>query len=315
MKKAFILIFTIIFAALCLTGCGGNGAKKSGGKLKVVATVFPAYDFARQIAGDCIDLQMLLAPETESHGFEPTLKDLAVIQDCDVFIYIGGESEGWVDDVLASLETENITAVRLMDYVKPLEERIVEGMEAEEEESESSEPEYDEHIWTSPRNVIDIVSALTEILSERDAANAGTYAANSGAYTENLAQLDAQLDELTANSRLHTIVFAERFPFAYLANHYGLDYYAAFPGCASDTEPSLATISFLCDKINSEQIPVVFYIEFSKAEVADTICGATGAKKLLLHSCHNLTQEEFDAGVTYLDLMQQNIINLGEALN
>ncbi len=314
MKRFFILLFTLIFSVMCLAGCSGQDNGSGDGKLKVITTVFPPYDFTRQIAGDNIELDMLLSPETESHGFEPTLQDLADLQGCDVFIYIGGESEKWVEDALSSLDTSSIKVIRLMDYIRPLEEKIVEGMEVVEEDG-SDEPELDEHIWTSPRNVIAIVNAICGVLCECDGGNAEAYEANAAAYIEQLSELDAELTELTADCQRHTIVLADRFPFAYLANHYGLDYYAAFPGCASDTEPSLATISFLCDKIEKENIPVIFYIEFSKADVADTICEATGAKKMLLHSCHNLTQDEFDAGVTYLELMQRNAVSLEEALN
>jgi len=296
----------------CLCGCGGEN-KEYDGRPKIVATIFPAYDFTRQISGDLIDLKMLLSPETESHSFEPTLQDIAVIQDCDLFIYIGGESEAWADRVLETIDTSEMTVLRLMDYVEPL--CAEDDGHVHDHEHDGCEDEFDDHIWTSPKNAALMVCAIQDALCALDAENADSYIEAAGLYLGELSSLDKQLTELTAQSARHTVIFAERFPFRYLANDYGLDYHAAFSGCGGDTEPSLATIASLVDIMESEKIPVVFFIEFSDETVADTICQSTGAKKLLLHSCHNLTREEFDAGANYIDLMQQNIENLQEALN
>jgi len=316
MKKVISCILLIIFAVSLFTGCSAENTTVSD-RINIVATTFPPYDFTRAIAGDSADLTMLLSPETESHGFEPTLKEIAAIQNCDIFICIGGSSEAWVDTILAQIDTSSVTVIRLIDCIEPIEAVLVEGMESHEhdEHCEHDAHDYDEHIWTSPRNVITMAKHIAETLCQCDPDNTDFYTNNLNNYITELEQLDAELTELTEKAQRHTVVFADRFPFAYLANHYSLNYYAAFSGCSSDSEPSLATIAFLVSKIKDENIPVIFYIEFSDQTVADTICEATGAKKLLLHSCHNLTQEDFDSGITYLDLMRSNITNLREALN
>lgn len=306
------MIAALIVCGLC--GCGGS-AEKNDGRLRVIATIFPAYDFTRQISGDLIDLEMLLAPETESHSFEPTLQDIAAIQGCDLFIYIGGESEAWADKVLETIATSEMTVLRLMDYIEPLCAEDNEHIHEDGHEHDGCEGEFDDHIWTSPKNAALMVGAIHDALCSLDAENADSYNAAAELYLSALASLDKQLTELTAQAARHTVIFAERFPFRYLAAHYGLDYHAAFSGCGGDTEPSLATIASLVDIMEDEKIPVVFFIEFSDETVADTICQSTGAKKMLLHSCHNLTREEFDGGANYVDLMQQNIENLREALN
>jgi zinc transport system substrate-binding protein len=200
----------------------------------------------------------------------------------------------------------------LMETVDPVEEEIVEGME--EEEGEEEEAAYDEHVWTSPRNAIPIVWAITGLLCEADEANAAYYGQNLTAYLGLLDELDFAFDDVVKAAKRDTIVFADRFPFRYFADTYGLNYFAAFPGCSTETEPSAATVAFLIDKVRAENIPVVFHIEVSNERMADTISGETGAKKLLLHSCHNITKREFDAGVGYVDLMRRNVETLREAL-
>jgi zinc transport system substrate-binding protein len=202
--------------------------------------------------------------------------------------------------------------IRMMDAVDVVEEEIVEGMEEEDEEEE--ETAYDEHVWTSPRNAVLIVRAITESLCEADPANAAFYLQNAAVYNEELEQLDAAFKEVTAAAKRNTVVFADRFPFRYFADAYGLTYFAAFPGCSTETEPSAATVAFLINKIRAEKIPVVFHIELSNERMANTISGETGAKKLLLHACHNISKRDFDAGLGYLDLMRRNVENLREAL-
>lgn len=300
-------------------------------KLSVVATIFPQYDFVRQIAGDLVELTMLLPPGAESHSFEPTPQDIITIQNCDVFIYVGGESDAWIEDILSSMDTNAMRVVSLMELVDVVEEEIVEGMEEEHEheehdheegeeheeeehEHEHEEAEYDEHVWTSPVNAKGIVRALADTLCEADAANAEAYTQNAAAYTAELDALDAAFRAAVAEGTRKTIVFGDRFPFRYFADAYGLDYYAAFPGCSTETEPAASTVAFLIDKVKEESIPAVFHIELSNEKMADTICEATGAKKLLLHACHNISKNDFEAGVTYLQLMTANVEALREAL-
>ncbi|MGI6013217.1 MAG: metal ABC transporter substrate-binding protein [Oscillospiraceae bacterium] len=315
------LLAALLLAAL-LVGCGATDkpsdatgdSTASDGKLNVVTTIFPPYDFVRQIAGDAVSLTMLLSPGNESHDFEPTLSDAATVEAADLFVYIGGESdENWVPDLLASVSDTNTLA--LTDCVSLNEEETVEGMQKEQEAEEAEGVAYDEHVWTSPKNAIKIVQALCDALCSLDPDNADLYQTNTAAYVEELHALDADFEALVANAARNTILFEGRFPFRYLCADYGLQYYAALAGCAADTEVSLSTISFLIDQTKEQDIPVVFYIEFSKQTVADAICDSTGAKKLLLHSCHNVSPEDFDHGVTYIDLMRQNLDHLQEALN
>jgi zinc transport system substrate-binding protein len=256
---------------------------------------------------------MLLPPGAESHSFEPTPRDIIRVQNCDVFIYGGGESDAWVETILESLDTSRMEIITLMDCVDVVEELIVEGMQEEEEEEEEG-PEYDEHVWTSPRNARLIVRKIADVLKRRDGANAAEYERNTVSYLEKLTDLDSSFQTMIDGARRKTFIFGDRFPFRYFADAYGLSYFAAFPGCSTETECSAATIAFLINKVRAEQIPVVFHIELSNEKIADIICEGTGAKKLLLHAVHNVSRREFDSGATYYDLMSNNLRNLREAL-
>jgi len=318
MKKTILILITAAAILYGISGCKSKNAaasaaaRNAGGKINVTVTNFPPYDFVRQIAEDKVNLKILLPPGAESHSFEPSPKDIITVQNSDIFIYVGGESDAWVDRILESMNTDKMKILAMINTVDAVEEEIVEGMEEEEEEEE--EPAYDEHVWTSPKNAILIVNAITELLCGADSANAGFYRENSAAYTAKLTELDTAFKEVTANAKRNTIVFADRFPFRYFADAYGLKYYAAFPGCSTETEPSAATVAFLINKIKAEKIPVVFHIELSNERMADAISGETGAKKLLLHACHNVSKQDFDAGLGYLDFMRKNVENLREAL-
>lgn len=322
MKKFLAVIITslILVATLCACGNKENSVSKaqsgSDGKISVVTTIFPPYDFARQIGGDNVDLTMLLKPGTESHNYDPTPQDIIKIQNCDLFIYVGGESDEWVRDILESNDSKPKKIISLMDCVDTVQEEIVEGMEKDkDEDNDGHEIEYDEHVWTSPKNAIIISKKISLALTELDKDNAKVYEKNTTEYSKKLSLLDSKFQNIVDNAKRKTIIFGDRFPMRYFADEYGLKYYAAFPGCSSETEPSAATVSFLIDKVKAEKIPVVFSIEFSNGKVADTICEDTGAKKLTFHSCHNVTQEQFDSGVTYIDLMNQNAESIKEALS
>ncbi|MDR3210205.1 MAG: metal ABC transporter substrate-binding protein [Oscillospiraceae bacterium] len=320
-KSTRLTLFTValLLAATLLAGCGtalpagGTADPAPGDKLRVVATIFPQYDFVREIAGDSVELTMLLPPGSESHSFDPPPRDYITIENCDVFIYVGGDSDAWVERILSSVDTSNMEVVALLDIVDAVEEEIVEGME-EDEEEEAEGPELDEHVWTSPRNAIQIVSSLTGTLCALDAEHASLYRENAAAYIAKLNALDADFQAVVDEAARKTIIFADRFPFRYFADAYGLSYFAAFPGCSTETECSAATIAFLIDKVRAEQIPVVFFIEFSNEKMADTICEATGASKLLLHAVHNITRDDFERGAGYLEFMTQNVQNLKAAL-
>jgi zinc transport system substrate-binding protein len=493
MKRFFIFV-CLMALAMNVFARGDDDQAENNGKTTVVSTIFPPYDFVREIAGTNVNLTMLLPPGSESHSFEPTPRDIKRIQECDIFIYVGGESDAWVDRILSSLNTEKVKIITLMDCVDVVEEEIVEGMQEEEEghshgneaftaadikdrpltdwagdwqsvypylldgtlnpvmehraesgektaeeyfaqyktayatdvdrlsinrdsitfyrngvparaqyvyrgtgviseddgslwvrykfeargnppagvpqyimfsdhlhapaksehfhiysSSESfdalmadtnpvnyptyypaaftkseivaemaghddEELEYDEHVWTSPRNAKLIVEKISEVLCEADPANASAYRANTAAYLDKLDSLDALFQDLVSRGTRKTIVFGDRFPLRYFADAYGLSYFAAFPGCSTETECSAATIAFLINKVRDEKIPVVFHIELSNEKIADTICEATGAKKLLFHGGHNVTRQEFQQGISYLEIMTKNSESLKEAL-
>ena len=310
MRKTFVII---LLALICLTlpFCRTSQAAESE-KLHIVTTTFPPFDFAREIADQAADVSMLLPPGSESHTFEPTPQDIIKIQECDIFIYGGGESDSWADRILASLDTSNMRIIAMTDYVQTVEEEIVEGMQADSKEGEA---ETDEHVWTSPKNAALIVQAIAEAMIQADTANAAAYKQSSQSYLKKLNALDAAFEETVANAARKTLVFGDRFPFRYLADAYGLEYFAAFPGCAGESEASAQTVVFLIDKVRQENIPAVFHIEFSNELIADAICEETGAKKLLLHSCHNVSPREIKEGASYLSLMSQNVDQLKEALN
>ncbi|MDR0377655.1 MAG: zinc ABC transporter substrate-binding protein [Spirochaetaceae bacterium] len=487
MKRFLFMMLTLSLSVCALFATGKKEEAANDGKPDVVTVNFPSYDFVRQIAGDRATLTMLLPPGAESHSFEPTPRDIIKIQDCDVFIYVGGENDVWVDRVLESMDTSKMKIIRMMDAVYVVEEEIVEGMEndghghgefdpanvkdrlmsdfsgswksgipflnngsldsylahrAEEEgkstaeikaslnsswasdydaltvtgntlgignrsagyayrgyeivesdhgasvwykyqitaptgglpayimfndhgdgnEEEHHEEEhhdehehegvahihfkygnasfaalleragwagmffdadasageivetlaghgheheeeaaYDEHIWTSPKNAQRIVRVIADALCEVDAANSALFRRNAEAYNARLAELDREFQAVVDAAKRKTIVFGDRFPFRYFADAYGLTYFAAFPGCSTDTEPSAATIAFLINKVKVEKIPVVFHIDLSNEKMADTIAEATGAKKLLLHAAHNISKRDFDNGVTFMD--------------
>lgn len=358
-----------IFLTICcifLSGCGVSGTADSAtvsssdekdSRPLVVTTIFPYYDFVRQIAGDRVRLKMVVPAGMDSHSFEPTPADMITMQQADLMVCNGGEMEQWVEKVVASLDTENMKILTMMEYVDVLEEEIVEGMEDTEHSHEDHDHEhevadhdhenedhdhadnekkthenlsqttfddhdghemdieYDEHIWTSPANAMKLVEVITETLKEVSPENASYFEENKNSYEKELKNLDDEFKDIVANGRHRMIVVADKFPFRYFAEEYGLSYRAAFSGCSTDTEPSAKTIAYLIDRIKENQIRAVFYLELSSHRTADIISEETGAKPLLLHSCHNVTRRQFDEGVTYLQLMKQNAKNLKEALS
>lgn len=310
-KRKIYRIMSVIISVVmfCLFTACGNETAEDNSRLKIVATLFPQYDFAKQITGDNAEVTLLLTPGSESHTYEPTPKDVSKIQQADIFLYIGGESEVWVDEVLESAQNKNLKTVRLMDYINPIEESH------EDDEHDHDETEYDEHIFTSLRNSQVLLDEICNAVCEEDKENEETYKKNTEAYSEKISELDTKFTDMINNAQRKTIVFGDRFPFAYFAKDYGLDCHAAFSGCSSETEASSATISSLIDIVKKDNVPTVFYIEFSSQSIAGKIADASGAKTALLHSCHNISKEDLENGTTYVDLMTQNYQNLSEALN
>ena len=311
MKKFFALIL-ICTLCLALCACGQQAqAPETDGGVKIVATVFPAYDFARQIAGDDGNVTLLIPPGSEAHSYEPTPQDIIRIQNCDLLVCNGGESEAWLDEILGGMGTE-IPTVVMLDCVDALTEEDKDGMQVHEHHDHDHD--HDEHVWTSPVNAQLICRAISAALCQADPAHASDYTARCVDYCAELQELDADFRCVIANAKRHTLIFADRFPVRYFVEEYGLDYFAAFPGCADDAEPSARTVAFLIDRVREEQSPAVLYIEFSNQKMADIVCEDTGCEKLLFNSCHNVTADQLRGGVTYLELMRGNLETVKEAL-
>ena len=322
MKKLLPLLLSL---CLLLTACGQAIPEREPGRLHIVTTVFPAYDFARAAAGALADVELLLPPGTESHSYEPTPADILAVQDCDLFIYLGGESDEWVETILDAVEPRG-ERLRMIDCVPLLEEELVEGMQAEighDHEHDHDEGEHshgegeviglDEHVWTDPANAAVITRAIGERLSALDEVHGDTYRSAAEDYADKLERLDREFTEFFSEYR-SPMVFGDRFPLRYFAAAYGVEYYAAFPGCGTQTEPSAATVAFLTEKVRREQLPVVWYIEFSNHLVADSIAEATGTRTALFHTCHNISREDLEAGATYISLMEGNLDRLRTAM-
>ena len=339
--KHIASFFLALALAFSLTACTVPVEKADDGKIQIVATLFPYYDFARAIVGDRADVTLLLSPGREAHSFEPTPLDAVTISESDVFLYNGGEGEYWVDSMLGAAG-ENIAVIaRMMDYVDALDEEYVEGMQGadghdhdhehgshddhddhddhdhdhEEDEHDSDEVEYDEHIWTSPKNAVVLCRAVCDAICRADAENAAFYRANCENYCAQLEDLDARFAALCESAPRRLLIFADRFPMLYFCREYGLDYRAAFHGCSGDTEPSLATIKFLIDKVEDENIPVVYTIDFGTKKVAAVVSECTGAAIEMLYSMQTVSRADFDAGETYLTLMERNFEALRKGLN
>lgn len=313
-KKLIRIISAAVFLLSALTGCNHTDIAENKG-LSIVTTIFPPYDFARQIGGDKADIKMLTTPGGESHSYEPTPQDIKAVQSCDIFICSGGESDVWANVIIDSINTENITVIKMTECVETVEEEITEGMEEKKELfGHDDDIESDEHVWTSLRNAAKISEAIGEAMISADPKNKDFYHKNLENYTKALSELDKKYLEAVSKAKNTTLIFGDRFPFRYLFIDYNLDYYAAFPGCSTDSDVSAKTIIFLINKAKEEKLPTVYYIEFSARKIADTIAKETGAEPLLFHSCHTVSKDDFNSGVTYLSLMEQNLENLKRGL-
>ncbi|OJU09174.1 MAG: ABC transporter substrate-binding protein [Clostridiales bacterium 43-6] len=301
------------------TGCTTSTTSAKSDRISVVATIFPQYDFARAVVGNKADLTMLIPPGSEIHSYEPSPSDIIKIQNSDVFIYIGGESDTWVDKILSAMDIKNKKIVKMMDCVTAVEEATVNNANDEHEDGEThedeEEPEYDEHVWTSPKNAVKIVSAIKDAVSSVDTKNAKIYESNATDYRTKITELDTSIQAIVSKAKTKTLVVGDRFPFRYFADEFGLSYKAAFAGCSKETEASAATIAELINYIKQNNVKTVYSIELSNQNIAKTLSEQTGAKILLLHSCHNLAKSDFDSGATYVSLMRTNALNLEKGLN
>ena len=319
-RKIIMTLACMAVAAVCLCACGneGNTENLASDRLKVVTTIFPEYDWVREILGDKAeetDITLLLDNGVDLHSYQPTAEDILKIGEADVFIYVGGESDEWVEDALKEASNPDRKVINLLevlgDSVK--EEEVVEGMEHEHGE----EPEYDEHVWLSLRNAQILCDAIAESLGEADPGDAATYTANAADYKSKLAALDKSYREAVDAADIRTVLFGDRFPFRYMTDDYGLDYYAAFAGCSAETEASFETVIFLADKLDELGLPAVLTIEKSDGKIAETIRDNTASKDqkiLVMDSLQSTTSEDIKNGATYTGAMEDNLEVLKEAL-
>lgn len=296
----------IVLVALLMFGCTAMAEIK----IHIVTTDFPCYDFTRQIAGDNAEVSMLIKPGVEVHAYEPSPSDILSIGKADLFVYIGGASDAWAENILESFDTESAPErMTMMSAVECIEE------EHEHHDSGHDEIVYDEHIWTSPKNAVLMVEALTEKLCAVDPEHTEEYRNNSAEYIEKIKEIDVAFEEIVKSGKRKELVFADRFPFLYFVEAYSLDYMAAFESCTAETEPSPQTIMKLIKRVASEKIPVIYTIEMSTQTVANAIAEDTGAEVLTLHSIQTVTQQEFEAGETYVSLMWKNVEAVRKGLN
>ena len=334
MKKVISPLLAALMLAGILTGCanrsemptvtatpaGPQAESAADEKIRIVTTIFPEYDWVREVLGDKADsaeITMLLDNGVDLHSYQPTADDIIKLSDCDLFVYVGGESDGWVDDALKSAANKNRKVINLLDALgdSVKEEETVEGMQEEEEDHE--EKEYDEHVWLSLKNAKTLVGAISAALQELDPGNKDTYAANADAYVQKLSALDAEYQKAVSAGTYKTLLFGDRFPFRYLVDDYGLSYYAAFVGCSAESEASFETVSFLARKVDEGKLPCVLTIEGKNHKIAETIVQNTAGKNqkiLTMDSMQSTTSQDVARGTTYLSLMAKNLDVLKEAL-
>ena len=342
MKRILALIITITLAVLTFGACSDGNTSSSketsktsntSKKLSIVTTIFPEYDWVREILGDNVsnaELTLLMDNGVDLHSYQPSAEDIMKIASCDIFIYVGGESDKWVEDALAEATNKNMTVINLLDVLgdKVKEEEIKEGMEGDDHdhdeddhddhEHHEEEPEYDEHVWLSLKNTGTICDKITEGLCKKDQYNAEIYEANNKAYTDKLTKLDEEYKKTVDNAKNKTVIFGDRFPFRYLVDDYGLDYYAAFVGCSAETEASFETIVFLAGKVDETGVKAILTIENSDKKIAETIKENTKSKDQRIaemNSLQSVTGDQVEQGVTYYSVMQKNLEVLKSALN
>ena len=331
MKKIIILLLAAILVIGNLSACGATDVKAaSNDKLQIVTTIFPEYDWVMNILGDNpanAEVTMLIDNGVDLHSYQPTADDIMKISSCDLFIYVGGESDEWVEDALKEATNKDMVVIDLLDVLgdSVKEEEVVEGMQEEdehdhedgEEEPEEEEVEYDEHVWLSLNNAAILTEKISDKIQSVDPANAETYKKNTEAYVSKINDLDAQYRDVVSKSPVNTLLFGDRFPFRYLTDDYGLDYYAAFVGCSAETEASFETITFLAGKVDELSLHAVMTIEGTDHRIAETIVGNTASKDqqiLTMDSMQSTTSKDVANGTTYYSVMENNLTALKEAL-
>ena len=320
MKKsiAFILVLIISFIGIIsiLLNCF-DYTKKSDEKVQIIATLFPQYDFAKQIGGDKVEVKLLLPPGTESHTYEPTPQDMVTISNSDLFIYTGEEMEPWAESLISGIKTD----IKVLDLSKTVDlihieefEEIEDDEEEHEHEHEHEhhhehehEHEYDPHIWLNPLNAVEMVKSIEEQLIEVDPTNADFYRNNAEKYMSEIQQLDIEFENTIKENNIKKIAFGGAFAYAYFIERYDLDYISAYETCGENAEPSTIKIKNVIDYIKKNNIPVIFYKEYTTGNVARTISEATGAKMVVFNTVHNVSKEEIEAGESYVSIMRKNL--------
>ena len=338
-NRIFGLVMASVLTVSAFCGCGasrmaadsdqkGESVPQNAANAaaySIVCTTFPQYDWIRNIIGDDSDkfqLTMLLDQGTDLHSYQPTAEDIAKIADADMFVYVGGESDGWVESALKEATNKDMKVVNMLDALGTAVkvEEVVPGMQAEEEEEteEGEGPENDEHVWLSLRNAVTLTDALSENIQEIDPANKEDYVENAGKYVDKLNDLDGRYALTISKGKRQAILFCDRFPFRYMADDYGLTYYAAFVGCSAESEASFETITFLAHKVDELKLPVILTIEGADHNIAESIKNATESKNqeiLTMNSMQSVTAEDVADGETYLNMMEDNLNVLSQALN
>ena len=337
MKKLLSVFTALTLMAGCFTACSTNtvSAAEENKNLQIVTTIFPEYDWVMNILGDNpagAEVTMLLDNGTDLHSYQPSAADILKISTCDVFVYVGGESDEWVDDVLKEATNKDMIVINLMDELGSAvkEEEIIEGMEGHDHDEdedhdhehehhhEEGEIEYDEHVWLSLKNAAVLVASISEAIAKADSAYAETYRANASAYIDKLNALDKEYSDMVSAAARNVLVFGDRFPFRYMIDDYSLVYYAAFVGCSAESEASFETITFLAGKVDENSLTSVMTIEGKEHKIAETIISNTATKDqkiLTLDSMQTTTMADVKNGTTYISVMESNYEVLKEALN
>ncbi len=330
MFKKFVLLLLCFTILLSLSSCGSgqpsNASLLSDGKIKIVTTIFPIYDWVRQIAGDMAEIELLMSNGIDLHNFQPSVDDIITITDCDVFIYVGGTSDAWVNDVLSRSSSNKPVAINLIELLgnNVKEEEIVPGMQEEDEDHEDHEDhhhtgiEYDEHVWLSLKNADLACSKICSELCSLDSENSTQYKKNYDNYSSLLKEMDSKYSSSISTAKHDTVLFGDRFPFRYLTDDYGIKYYAAFVGCSAESEASFETIIFLANKVDELSLPAILKIETSDGSIAETIRKNTSSKdqKILeMNSMQSCTEKDIEKGISYLQIMDSNLSTLLTALS
>ena len=311
MKKFISVILITVVALLTLCSCKNIAPSDTDG-MNIICTTFPQYDYLKNIIGSEENLTLLVDNGGDLHSYEPTAQDIIKISSADLFVYVGGNSDNWVEATLKSANNPDLKSIALTDIVETHKEEYVAGMERDEHNEHAA---IDEHVWLSLKNAATITQVLCDAVCEIDKENEQVYKANAAEYIAQLNALDIEYQAVISNSKRNTLVFADRFPFRYLVEDYNLEYYAAFAGCSSESEASFKTMSFLIDKTAELNVPVVLTIDGSDGSLAKTVCNETGVKSAELDSCQSVSSADIKNGTTYINIMKSNLKVLRQALN